>query len=67
MFEEFDVEIPQAIAGILFLEQVVSDTLLFKSPTCTPTDTKIARKLAKIAQVDIQEFAVAIVFKAGHL
>ena len=63
MFEEFDVEIPQAIAGIL-LGAVVSDTLLFKSPTCTPTDTKIARKLAKIAQVDIQEFAMDM-FKAG--
>lgn len=63
MFEEFDVEIPQAIAGIL-LGAVVSDTLLFKSPTCTPTDTKIACKLAKIAQVDIQEFAMDM-FKAG--
>lgn len=63
MFEEFDIEIPQAIAGIL-LGAVVSDTLLFKSPTCTPTDTKIARKLAKIAQVDIQEFAMDM-FKAG--
>lgn len=63
MFEEFDVEIPQAIAGIL-LGAVVSDTLLFKSPTCTPIDTKIARKLAKIAQVDIQEFAMDM-FKAG--
>ena len=63
MFEEFDVEIPQATAGIL-LGAVVSDTLLFKSPTCTPTDTKIARKLAKIAQVDIQEFAMDM-FKAG--
>lgn len=63
MFEEFDVEIPQAIAGIL-LGAVVSDTLLFKSPTCTPTDTKTARKLAKIAQVDIQEFAMDM-FKAG--
>lgn len=63
MFEEFDVEIPQAIAGIL-LGAVVSDTLLFKSPTCTPTDTKIARKLAKIARVDIQEFAMDM-FKAG--
>lgn len=63
MFEEFDVEIPQAIAGIL-LGAVVSDTLLFKSPTCTPVDTKMARKLAKIAQVDIQEFAMDM-FKAG--
>ena len=63
MYEEQDVEIPAKIAGIL-LGAVISDTLLFKSPTCTPIDTKIAKKLAKIAGVDIQEFAMDM-FKAG--
>ncbi|MFQ6792812.1 putative manganese-dependent inorganic diphosphatase [Thomasclavelia sp.] len=63
MFDEFNVEIPQSIAGIL-LGAVISDTLLFKSPTCTPVDTKTARKLAKIAQVNIEEFAMDM-FKAG--
>ena len=63
MFEEQDVEMPSHIAGLL-LGAVVSDTLLFKSPTCTPVDTKIAKKLAKIAGVDIQEFAMEM-FKAG--
>ena len=63
MFEEQDVEIPSHIAGLL-LGAVVSDTLLFKSPTCTPVDTKTAKKLAKIAGVDIQEFAMDM-FKAG--
>lgn len=62
-FEENDVEIPQNIAGIL-LGAIVSDTLLFKSPTCTPVDTKIARKLATIAGVNIEEFAMDM-FKAG--
>ena len=63
MFDEIDVEMPSHIAGLL-LGAVVSDTLLFKSPTCTPVDTKIAKKLAKIAGVDIQEFAMEM-FKAG--
>ena len=63
MFEEQDVEMPSHIAGLL-LGAVVSDTLLFKSPTCTPVDTKIAKKLAQIAGVDIQEFAMEM-FKAG--
>ena len=63
MFEEQDVEMPSHIAGLL-LGAVISDTLLFKSPTCTPVDTKIAKKLAKIAGVDIQEFAMEM-FKAG--
>lgn len=63
MYEEQDVDMPPHIAGIL-LGAVVSDTLLFKSPTCTPFDTKIAKKLAAIAGVDIQEFALDM-FKAG--
>ena len=63
IFDELDVEMPSHIAGLL-LGAVVSDTLLFKSPTCTPVDTKIAKKLAEIAGVDIQEFAMEM-FNAG--
>lgn len=63
IFEENDVEIPESIAGAL-LGAIISDTLLFKSPTCTPIDTKAARKLAKIAGVDIETFAMEM-FKAG--
>lgn len=63
IFDELDVEMSSHIAGLL-LGAVVSDTLLFKSPTCTPVDTKIAKKLAEIAGVDIQEFAMEM-FKAG--
>ncbi len=62
-YKEHGVEIPKDIAGLL-LGAVISDTLLFKSPTCTPTDTKIARELAQIAGVNIQEFAMEM-FKAG--
>ena len=63
IFEENDIEIPESIAGAL-LGAVISDTLLFKSPTCTPIDTKVARKLAKIANVDIETFAMEM-FRAG--
>ena len=63
MYKENNVEVPYEIAGLL-LSAILSDTLLFKSPTCTPVDTKAARKLAKIAGVDIEEFAMEM-FKAG--
>ncbi|WP_249029206.1 putative manganese-dependent inorganic diphosphatase [Tannockella kyphosi] len=62
-YKENSVEIPQDIAGLL-LGAIISDTLLFKSPTCTPTDTKIAKELAKIAGVDIYTFGIDM-FKAG--
>ena len=62
-YKENGVEIPQDMAGLM-LGAIISDTLLFKSPTCTPTDTKIARELAAIAGVDIKEFGMEM-FKAG--
>jgi len=62
-FEEQGVEIPKDIAGLL-LGAIISDTLLFKSPTCTPVDKKIAQKLGNIAEVNIEEFAMEM-FKAG--
>ena len=63
MFMEQEVEIPPEIAGCM-LGAIISDTLLFRSPTCTPTDTKTAMKLAKIAGVDAKEFGMDM-FKAG--
>ncbi len=62
-YKENGIEIPKDMAGIL-LGAVISDTLLFKSPTCTPVDTKIAKELAQIAGVDIKEFGMEM-FKAG--
>lgn len=47
-YKESGVEIPQDMAGLM-LGAIISDTLLFKSPTCTPTDTKMAKELAAIA------------------
>ena len=57
-YKESGVEIPQDMAGLM-LGAIISDTLLFKSPTCTPTDTKMAKELAAIAGVDIQEFGMS--------
>lgn len=62
-YKEAGIEIPHDIAGLM-LGAIISDTLLFKSPTCTPTDTKIAKELAQIAGVDIVEFGMEM-FKAG--
>ena len=58
-----DVEIPASIAGLL-LSAILSDTVLFKSPTCTEYDKKTAERLAEIAGVDINEYGMAML-KAG--
>lgn len=58
-----NVEIPQEVAGVL-LAGIVSDTLLFKSPTSTPQDHEIAGQLAILAGVDLQEFGMAVL-RAG--
>ena len=58
-----DVEIPPSIAGLL-LSAILSDTVLFKSPTCTEYDKQTAKHLAEIAGVDITEYGMAML-KAG--
>ena len=63
MYEEEGVEITPTIAGLL-CSAIVSDTLLFRSPTCTKLDENIARKLAKIAEIDLEELAMEM-FNAG--
>ena len=64
MYDENGVEIPSQIAGLL-LAAILSDTLAFRSPTCTPIDETAAKRLAKIAGVDINEFATEM-FEAGE-
>ncbi|QTU82424.1 manganese-dependent inorganic pyrophosphatase [Carnobacteriaceae bacterium zg-C25] len=63
MFREKDVEIPSEIAGLM-LSAIISDTLLFKSPTCTVEDELVALELAAIAQVDTQSYGLELL-KAG--
>ena len=64
MYDENGVTIPQKTAGLL-LAAILSDTLVFRSPTCTPVDVNVANRLAKIAGVDINEFANEM-FEAGE-
>lgn len=63
LFEESNVEIPENIAGLM-LSAILSDTMIFKSPTTTKIDIDIANKLAEIAQVDIDKYGYEM-FKAG--
>ena len=63
MYQENGVEIEPTIAGLL-CSAILSDTLMFRSPTCTAVDEHIARMLAKIAGIDIQTHATAM-FNAG--
>ena len=64
MYDENGVEIRSQIAGLL-LAAILSDTLVFRSPTCTPVDVSIANRLAKIAGVEIDAFASEM-FEAGE-
>lgn len=55
---------PSRKAAGLLCGAIISDTLLFRSPTCTPQDKYICNKLAEIAGINIEEFAKEM-FKAG--
>ena len=63
MYKEYDVPITKTIATMM-LSAIVSDTLLFKSPTCTAEDKAIAEKLGKIAEVDVNVYGTNLL-KAG--
>lgn len=63
LYQEAGIEIPKDIAGIM-LSAILSDTLLFKSPTCTSVDVEVGEKLSRIAKLDIQEYGTKM-FKAA--
>lgn len=63
LYQESNVEVDKKIAGLL-CSAIISDTLMFRSPTCTPKDKKAAEELAKIAGIEIQEHAEKM-FRAG--
>jgi manganese-dependent inorganic pyrophosphatase len=56
MYHELDIDIPRPIAGLM-MSAIISDTLLFRSPTCTERDRVAGKALARIAGVDIKEYA----------
>ena len=63
MYCEQQVEIPREIAGLL-CSVILSDTLMFRSPTCTEMDRIAARALAEIAGIQCEDFAREM-FAAG--
>ena len=63
MYKEYGIEIPKEIAGLM-VSAIVSDTLLFKSPTCTQQDIEAATDLANIAEIDVNVYGLEML-KAG--
>ena len=63
IYEEQNVNIDKQMAGLM-LSAIISDSLLFKSPTCTLQDKVAAEELAKIAEVDAEKYGLAML-KAG--
>ena len=63
LYKQYGIEIPKQIAGVL-LSAIISDTVLFKSPTCTQNDKDAVEYLAKVAGVDYKEYGMAML-KAG--
>jgi manganese-dependent inorganic pyrophosphatase len=63
MYRENNIAVSPTIAGLL-CSSIISDTLMFRSPTCTPADESAARSLAEIAGIEIEKYA-ADMFNAG--
>ncbi len=66
MYQEAGIEIEPAIAGLL-CSAIISDTLLFRSPTCTAVDRAAAMKLADIAGIEIEKYAGNMFAAASNL
>lgn len=63
LYKEHGIAIPEKIAGLM-LSAIVSDSLLFKSPTCTPEDVAAAKELAIISKTDLESYGLDML-KAG--
>lgn len=66
MYKDFNVEIDPVIANLM-CAAIISDTLMFRSPTCTPKDKKAAKKLADIAGIEIEDFAHKMFFAGSNI
>lgn len=66
MYQENGVEIDPTTAGLM-LSAILSDTLMFRSPTCTPVDERAARELAVLAGVDLEQYADAMFEHGGDV
>lgn len=63
MFKEHNVPVPKQIAGMM-VSAIISDTLLFKSPTCTQEDVDAANELADLAEISLNGYGLDML-KAG--
>ena len=63
MYMQENIEIDPTIAGLM-LSAIISDTLLFKSPTCTEIDINVAKRLSHIAKIDVTKYGLDML-KAG--
>ena len=63
MYKENEIEIPRKIAGMM-ISGIISDTLLFRSPTTTDIDRRAVEGLNKILNLDLEQYAMDL-FKAG--
>ena len=66
MYEENGVEVDRTTAGLM-LSAILSDTLMFRSPTCTSVDERTARKLAELAGVELEAYADAMFEHGGDV
>jgi len=66
MFKESGVDVSPQIGGLM-LSAIISDTLLLKSPTCTPEDSAAAHELAVIAGVDLQNYGMELLRAGANL
>ncbi|QUH30069.1 putative manganese-dependent inorganic diphosphatase [Vallitalea guaymasensis] len=66
MYEENNITITKEMAGIM-LSAIISDTLLFKSPTSTKEDRRIGEKLSKIAGVDLNKYGMKLITAGSSL
>ncbi|MGI5990287.1 MAG: putative manganese-dependent inorganic diphosphatase [Lachnospiraceae bacterium] len=66
MYREKHVEIDKQTAALL-CSAIISDTLLFRSPTCTPLDKATCESLAQIAGINLKEYAAKMFAAAGNL
>ncbi len=66
MYKEHHLEIPEKIAGLL-CSAILSDTLMYRSPTCTPADKAAAEILAKLAGIDVEAYANEMFLAGSNL
>ena len=66
MYQENQVEVSKKIAGLL-CSAILSDTLMFRSPTCTPADKSAAEALAAIAGIEVEAYANEMFLAGSNL